>query len=211
MTATLTRTEFDIEVSDHGLDWNLPQKVGRALWKPMLAMALVAFPAGAILAAVRANAIATGGSPAFIAAYDHLAEGTNFLAFAAVFSAISFVIARILGEFRTGGGKIQEAVGSNVETLLMPATAKAFIGLMAMSMMIILTPVVINYVVAAQILSGSANALAHAQQWSIWLEGVRKFGMGLYLFAITLGLSTIIYVLRFQGIRIRELAASHTK
>ena len=211
MTATLSRTEFDVEVSNHGLDWNLPQKVGKALWKPMLAMALMAFPVGITLAAIRANAIATGGSESFIAAYGHLVAGTNFLGFAAVFAAISFVIARILGEFRTGGGKIQEAVGSSVETLLMPATAKAFIGIMAMAMMTILIPVVLHYVIAAQILNGSANALAHAEQWAVWLEGVRRFGTALYLLAITLGLSTIIYVLRFQGIRIRELAASHTK
>jgi len=38
------------------------------------------------------------------------------------------------------------------------------------------------------------------------LEGIRRFGTVLYLFAIALGLGTIIHVLRFQAIRIRELA-----
>ena len=46
----------------------------------------------------------------------------------------------------------------------------------------------------------------YQEQWAIWLEGVRRFGTALYLFAIALGLGTIIHVLRFQAIRIRELA-----
>jgi len=37
------------------------------------------------------------------------------------------------------------------------------------------------------------------------LEGFRRFGVGLYLLGIALGLGTIIHLLRFQSIRIRQL------
>ena len=206
MTTTLNSRTFDIETTEHALDRNLPQRVGGKLWKPMLAMALMGFAVGIVLTAVRANAIAQGDSPSTIASLGHFVPAAMFLGFASVFAAISFAIARILGEFRTGGGAVQETAGVPVETLRMPPTAKAFIGLMAMAMMTILAGVVAHIVIGAQVASGSASALADSEQWAIWLEGVRRFGVALYLFAIALGLGTIIHVLRFQAIRIRELA-----
>jgi len=39
------------------------------------------------------------------------------------------------------------------------------------------------------------------------LEGLRRFGVALYLFGITFGLGTIITVLRFQARRVRQLPA----
>ena len=53
------------------------------------------------------------------------------------------------------------------------------------------------------------NALAkgHADgKWDIGLEAARRFAVQMYLFSIALGLATIIYVVRFQSIRIREIA-----
>lgn len=94
------RTDFDVEVSQHQPGYNLPQRVGRKLWLPMLAMALMAFPAGVVLGIVRAGQIASGGGASTIAGLEHLVPAANFLGFASVFAAISFAIARILGEFR---------------------------------------------------------------------------------------------------------------
>lgn len=206
MTTTLNSRTFDIETTDHALNRNLPQRVGSKLWKPMLVMALMGFAVGIVLAAVRASAIANGDAVSTIVSLQHFVPAAMFIGFASVFAAISFAIARILGEFRTGGGAVQETAGVPVETLKMPPTAKAFIALMAMAMMIILAGVVAHIVVGAQIASGSASALADSEQWAVWLEGIRRFGVALYLFAIALGLGTIIHVLRFQAIRIRELA-----
>ena len=45
-----------------------------------------------------------------------------------------------------------------------------------------------------------------SQSAAIVLEGVRRFGVALYLTSITFGLATIAHVLRFQTIRLRELA-----
>lgn len=211
MTTTITSRSFDIETNDHAPGPNMPQRAANKLWKPMLAMALMGFAVGVVLAAVRAGAIANGASPSTVASLAHFVPAAMFVGFASVFAAISFAIARILGEFRTGGGAVQETAGVPVETLKMPPIAKAFMGLMAMAMMTILAGVVAHIVIGAQVASGSASALADSEQWAIWLEGVRRFGVALYLFAIALGLGTIIHVLRFQAIRIRELTGETTR
>lgn len=211
MTTTLNSRTFDIETTDHAQGLNVPQRVGGKLWKPMLAMALMGFGVGVVLAALRASSIARGDAASTIASLGHFVPAAMFIGFASVFAAISFAIARILGEFRTGGGAVQEAAGLPVETLRMPSTAKAFIGLMAMATMIILAGVVAHIVIGAQIASGSASVLADSEQWAILLEGIRRFGVALYLFAIALGLGTIIHVLRFQAIRIRELATGTSR
>lgn len=202
---TITSTTFDIKISDHGLGRNLPQRIGRLLWGPMWLMAIMAFPAAFILSLVRANALAGGGAETTVAALGHVVPGVMFLGFAAVFAAISFAIARILGEFRKGGGEVQETAGRQVHTLKMPTTAKLFIGLMALAMMTLVAAVILHFVAAAAIAGGSSVALASAERWAVWLEGVRRIGVALYLLSITLGLATIIEVLRFQAVRLREL------
>ncbi len=201
------RFDFNVELSSRALGPNIPQRIGRLLWAPMLAMAVMAFPIGLAIAVVRANLVATDGDPTTIAALGHLGPAAMFVGFAAVFAAISFAIARILGVLRVGGGEVQEAAGHRVQTLRMPLTAWAFIGLMAMAMMVILAGVVGNAVVGASIAAGNTDALARSESLAIWLEGVRRIGVALYLVAIALGLATIIEVLRFQAVRLRDLPA----
>ena len=202
-----SRSDFNVELSSRALGPNLPQRIGRLLWAPMLLMAVMAFPIGLAVGVVRANLVAAGGDAAMIAALGHLGPAAMFLGFAAVFAAISFAIARILGVLRQGGGEVQEAAGRAVQTLRMPLTGWVFIGLMAMAMMVILAGVVGNAIVGASIASGNADALGQSETWAIWLEGVRRIGVALYLVAIALGLATIIEALRFQAVRLRELPA----
>jgi hypothetical protein len=121
-----------------------------------------------------------------------------------VFAAISFAVARILGVFRDGGGRVQETLGVKVHTLKMPATAKAFVGLMMMAMMAILVAVVIHFVTAVGTAAGTIS-VADSESTAIALEAVRRLGVAVYLVAIALGLATITKVLRFQAIRLREL------
>jgi hypothetical protein len=203
------RTDFDVTVTTHALALNLPQRVGTALWAPMLVMALMAFPLGLILAIARANLIAHGGQPAMVAELGQYVPAAMFLGFASVFAAISFAIARILGVLRIGGGRIQEAAGRSVQTLRMPFIAKAFIVLMAMAMMILLFTVVVHVMlagrVAAAVATGDTAAAAMLGGWGIWLEALRRFGAATYLLSISLGLATIFQVLGFQAIRIVEL------
>lgn len=50
--------------------------------------------------------------------------------------------------------------------------------------------------------------LLTSEKWFLLLEGARRIGSGMYLLGIALGLATIIQVVRFQSIRIRQLASS---
>ena len=204
---TSIRSDFDVETSSSAFGFNLPQRAGRLLWAPMLAMALMAFPVGLLIGALRASTLQQGGDAASVAALGHFGPALMFLGFAAVFAAVSFSIARILGTLRTGGGAVQQAAGATVQVLRMLPTAKAFIGLMAMAMMILVGAVIAHVVVGAAILGGDAAALAAAETWAIRLEAVRRIGVALYLVAIVLGLATIAEVIRFQAIRLRELPA----
>jgi hypothetical protein len=72
-------------------------------------------------------------------------------------------------------------------------------------MMILLGAVALHVVAETAIAGGSSYALGKTEQWAIWLEGVRHFGIATYLLGIAFGLSTIIIVLRFKAVRIREL------
>ena len=201
---TTTASDLAYEVAAKNPGYNLPQRLGRALWGPMWLMAMMGFAAGIITAGVRADAIASGASEATIQSQAHLVTGFMFVGFAGVFAAISFAIARILGVFRDGGGRVQETLGVRVHTLKMPTTAKAFIGLMMMAMMAILGAVFVHFVVAAGTAAGTIS-LADSETTAIVLEAVRRLGVAVYLVAIALGLASITTVLRFQAIRLREL------
>ena len=206
-TAVLARNEFELENSSVALGATMPQRVGRALWAPMLAMALMAFPIALILGFARSAAVADGTDPAAIAGLGHIGPAFMFIGFAAVFAAISFAIARILGVLRVGGGSVQASSGRAVQTLKMPISGKVFIGLMVMAMMAIVLAVIAHFAIGIAILVGDTTALANSESWFSWLEGIRRIGVAVYLFSIAFGLATIIEALRFQAARIRELPA----
>jgi hypothetical protein len=204
MTIT-TSTDFAVEITPGSPGFNLPQKMGRALWAPMWLMAVMGFGAAIVAAGIRAAATADGADELTVAVQGHLVTGLMFVGFAAVFAAVSFAIARILGVLREGGGRVQETAGAKVHTLRMPSTAKAFIGLMAMSMMALVAAVVIHFTTAAGLTAGTISP-ADAETTAITLEAVRRLGVAGYLVAIALGLATIVEVVRFQTIRLHELA-----
>ncbi len=202
-TETLS-TDFAIDTSTESLGLNKPQQIGGKLWLPMFAMSLMGFAAGIIVAVIRAAELSDNGISDTSEALNHLGAGFMFIGFAAVFAAISFAIARILGVFRSGGGEVQETVGTTVHTLKMPVSAKVFLGGMMMAMMLILIPVILHFVFAADV-SDTLASIEESEERFIVLEGIRRIGVALYLLAIAFGLATIIKVLRFQAIRIREL------
>ena len=109
--STSVRSDFNVELSEHALSPNTPQRIGRLLWAPMLAMALMAFVLGLAIGLFRSNLVASGSDPAMIAALGHLGPAAMFFGFASVLAAISFAIARILGVLRNGGGRVQETAG----------------------------------------------------------------------------------------------------
>jgi hypothetical protein len=200
----MTTATFDTKTTTKAPEALVPQKAGSKLWKPMFVMALMGFAVGIVLAFVRSDAIFSGDFQD-AAALGHFVSAAMFLGFASVFAAISFAIARILGEFRVGGGTVQESSGSEVVTLKMPKTGKAFIGLMMMAMMLIVGAVIVHVFAGIAILDGQTTGIASAEAVD-YLEAARRLGVSIYLLAITFGLATIIQVLRFQSIRIRDLA-----
>ena len=208
-TTATSSSDFAVTASDHGLGYNGPQKMGRKLWAPMWIMAIMAFPIAFIVGLIRSNEIASGASEATILSLKHVQTGIMFIGFATVFAAISFAIARILGEFRKGGGEVQELVGGVVATLKMPATAKVFILGMMMAMMAILIASTVHFVWGARVSLGTVSVSAGEEAF-IALEAVRRLGVAVFLVATTFGLATIVKVLRFQAIRLRELAGSAT-
>jgi hypothetical protein len=196
--------DFKAETSSRSLGYNLPQRIGRLLWLPMFLGALMFFAAGMTLGIIRADEISDGGGADTIATLQHLQAGFMFLGFASVFSAISFAIARILGQFRAGGGEVQEAARRTVQTLRMPVTAKLFLMLMMAALATLVVASILHFVFAADI-ENTPGSLADADERMIVLEGVRRTGVAVFLFGILLGLATIVRVLRFQATRLRRL------
>ena len=86
-----------------------------------------------------------------------------------------------------------------MKTLLMPATAKAFIVLMMTGLMVSIAQFV-GYVVAANVEDPQSFAA-----WLAWLGPFRELGLGLILAGIVLALVSIGTVLRFQFDRITQI------
>lgn len=204
MATVTARADFNVETSDRSLGYNLPQRLGRLLWLPMFLAALMFFGAGMALGVIRSGEISDAGAADTIATLQHLQAGFMFLGFASVFSAISFAIARILGQFRAGGGEVQAAAKRTVQTLRMPLSAKVFLMLMMLAMATIVVASILHLVFAADI-QNTPPSLAEANDRFVVLEGVRRTGTAVFLLGILLGLATIIRVLRFQAIRMRRL------
>ncbi len=193
--------EYRVVASTTSLGYNTSQRMGRRLWLPMFLLAPMGFTVAFVLGIVEAST--DRADAADLQTLQHLVPAFMWVGFLGVFSAITFTIARILGAFRKGGGEVQEAAGSEVETLKMSGTAKALLGFMMMGMMAMLTGIV-GHLVGAGLDPGLGS-----DQAFITFTGFRRLGVALYLTGITLGLGTIVTVLRFQATRIREVAATH--
>lgn len=210
-TVDLPRSdEFALEATDVAQPPTAPQKVGDRMWRPMLGLGLAGFVVGIVLAFVRAGVVSDGDptDTDLIATLGHLVPGFVFLGFFGVFTGVSFAIARILGVFREGGGEVQQDLGVPVQTLRMPLTGRAFMMLMMLGAMTSLFAVVAHFIVAFAVPSLDPEDLTRSAQWGAALGGVRRIAAAAYLLGISLGLATIIYVIRFQTVRVRELAGS---
>ena len=226
MTATgtlvLGQTTLKHTVTEGPLGRNLAQTAGHYLALPMAGMGLMLIAAALVIAVVRADlsvdlrAGFDAGDKAAFETLGQLLPGFMFLGFAMLFAGISFSIARILGVFRVGGGEVQDAVGHGVKTPVMPITAWIFLGGMMMAMTILMFTFGAHIYAAVQAHDAWINAtgpdgaiqhlLGRAETWGTWLEGLRRLAVGIYLASIAFGLATIFQVIRFQTLRIRELA-----
>lgn len=196
--------QFRIKRSRRGLGYDAIQSLSTKLWLPMLLMAAMAFPLAVVFGAIRADELSepVGGADTIVE-LRHIQGAFVAVGFMSVFGAISFAIGRILGQFRKGGGEVQEASGRTVETLERPITAWIFIGGM-MAMMVLLLAAVLHFIFAADVSASEESVLDAAERFT-WVQAIGRIGIAMYLASIALGLATIIQVLRFQAIRVREL------
>jgi hypothetical protein len=175
----------------------LIHRVATALWAPMLAMGVMAVLAGFVLSLVQADNIGTDA--ALAASQSAWVQGLQFLGEGFLLSGISFLLGTILGSLRKGGGEVQESLGVGVKTLDMPTTAKLFVGLMALGLMIEVFQFV-TYVVVA-----TFDDPARVATYLTWLGPVREAGLGILLSGIVLALATIAKTLGFQFWRLADI------
>ena len=199
----------------------LPQTVGGRLWAPMAVMGIVLVATAFALAITRSQLsvdLSEEFTPVRMANFETLGQlvpGFMFLGLGMILAAISFAIARILGVFRTGGGMVQQGIGKGIKTPVRPMTVMIFMAGMMMAMMILVFAFAGHVYAAVQVHGAWINAsgadgadqafLGRAETWGTWLEGLRRFAVGLYLASIAFGLATIIKAIGFMTLRMREL------
>ncbi len=183
-----------VVVSDGAPAPLLIHRLAGAMWLPMLAMAAMALYGGFALSLIASGNIAT--DPQLASSQRAWVQGLQFLGEGLVLSGVSFLLARILGALRSSGGDVQTSVGLRVHTLRMPASAKAFVVLMMLGLMVEIAQLV-GYAYVAGLSDGGEIAVA-----STFLGPLREFGLGLLLSGIVLALATIARALDFQSTRL---------
>jgi hypothetical protein len=172
--------------------------MAKRMWAPMILMGAMAVFAGLLASFAWASRIPDGTQQAAVA----WTQGLQFLGEGLILGGIAFLLGTILAGLREGGGEVQESLGVTVQTLKMPVTAKLFVGLMMLGVMLAVAQFVL-YVVAATVDGGATFA-----SWLAWLGPTRELALGLILAGITLALVAIGNVLAFQFTRIRAIAAT---
>ena len=176
----------------------LIHRTARAMWAPMLAMGAMGVLAGLVLSLVQADSV--GSDPELVRQLSVWVPGLQFLGEALLLSGISLLLGTILFALRAGGGEVQESLGVRVTTLIKPLTAKVFVGLMALGLMISIAQFV-GYAVTA----GETDPVIFASRLA-WLGPLREAGLGFLLAGIVMALATIARVLGFQFWRLRSIA-----
>jgi hypothetical protein len=163
------------------------------MWTPLVVMGPMLVAGGLALSIVQAN------EPAGTSTFSHLgaaSAATTFLGEALMLSGISFMLGTILSALRKGGGEVQEESGVPVQTLKVPYTVWAFVGLMVVGLMGAMATAALFLVT-----TGSGDYAS----WSAWLPEAGLFSLGALLSGIVLALYSIGDVLGFQFSRIRDL------
>lgn len=194
------KTSFGAATTGATVPKPLPiHKMARTMWAPMLAMGYMLVIVGLIVSFVWSANIGTrtgSGAQAWTAGLQFLGEG--FL-----LAGISFLLGSILASLREGGGQVQESLGLTVKTLKMPTTAKVFVGLMTMGVMLAVLQFVLYMVVIYG--EGGERTLQSFQAWLAWLGPLREVSLGLLLAGVVMALVTIGNVLDFQFDRIKSM------
>ncbi len=236
------RADSDIVFSSNQLPVGVTgmQAMAGGMWKPFIAMGFMVVVAAFVIglinsgiasdyfgaskavreAAARGSDLAT--QKAFIEATKIWLPTFKFLGLGMLLGGVTFLLATILGALRAGGGRVQQALGTEVRVLKPPMTAKLFPMVMMMGMMILIAALVIGITVALQAgdywnhsiadelnpaTEGSALLadLGSINAAKLWLEPFKFVGMAFLLTGIGLALATIVRGLRWQANRLWDI------
>ena len=218
-----TNTKFGpVTVSRSGAGQSPIHTMANWMWLPMILMGVMAIATAIGLGIAQANVGSDLGEEftalrqANFETLKPLTAGFLFLGEALVLSGIAFLLGTILGALRWGGGEVQASVDAPVKTLKLPWSAKAFVILMMMGLVLELVAFGTLTFVAGQAHSawigatgidapGNLAALNRATAYAAWANPLREVALGVILTSIVLALYTISNVLGFQFSRIREL------
>ena len=215
------------------------QSMASKMWAPWLIMGFMIVMVSLIIGAIVANtasdyfsfskevreaAVANSDiadKKAFIEATKAWLPTLQFLGLGMILGGITFALATILGNLKTGGGRVQEAIGKGTMELKPPMTAKMFPMIMMMGMMVLMASLIIGIILAvitadywnhsaadlsaAGAGSGLLSDLGTMKAVGLWLAPIKFVGIAMILSAIVLALATIVRVLRFQTVRIVDL------
>ena len=186
-------TPFGTATASDSPPEDLPiHKMAKRMFGPMVVMGAMAVVVGLFVS----FAWASSGSVSALA----WTQGLQFLGEGLLLSGISFLLGTILWAIRTAGAEVQSGIGVRIKTLKMPVSAKIFVALMMVGLMVSMVQFVLYLVVAG----GVANSAA----WLAFLGPLREFGLAMILSGITMALVAIGTALDFQFDRVVELFRS---
>lgn len=216
------------------------QSMAGKMWAPFIAMGFMIVVAALIIGIVNAGMAAEyfasskavreaaeAGSQlatqnAFIESTKVWLPAFKFLGLGMLLGGVTFLLATILGSLRTGGGGVQQALGTEVRILKPPMTARLFPMFMMMGIMILIAALVVaimvagmssgywNHSIASELNPAGEGSvllvmLANISAAKLWLEPLKFVGMAFLFTSIGLALATIVRVLRWQSNRLWEM------
>lgn len=196
-TATTTRVGGQLSIAREREGFDMPA-MARKMWRPVLAMGLAAVAAGVVAGIVQA----TADRPIHVSQIAAWNPGLLFLGIGFLLSAVTFVLATILGELRDGGMKVQVSLGQRALMLKRPWTGYAFPAAMMTGLTTLIAAFAIGFVQAARLDSDPAGAA----DIGAWVGPLRFAAVALIFTGVALALATIVRALRFQADRITQIA-----
>ena len=234
-SASIARNETLFKPSQLPVKVTGMQGMASKMWAPFLIMGFMLLVGSFIVGLVNSSTAAdyftaskvvreaaeTGSTlatqKAFIEATKIWLPAVKFLGLGMLLGGVAFLLATILGALRTGGGRVQEALGVDVKILKPPMTATLFPMFMMMGMMILVVSLIVGIVtatlaygywthsIATQLNSSTTGLLADLgtiNAVKLWLEPLKFVGMAFLFTGIGLALATIVEVLRWQSSRL---------
>jgi hypothetical protein len=128
--------------------------MARKMWLPAFAMGLMAVAAGVVAGAIQASS----GNPLHVQQIAAWNPGLLFLGIGFLLAAVTFTLARILGELRDGGTNVQQALGEHALILKRPWSGYVFPPAMMTGLMTLIATFAIGFVQAARIDTNPAGA-----------------------------------------------------